>query len=431
MTHAQALLLALDPSRILCAQGLTPDPWQRELLLSTHPQVLLNCSRQSGKSTTVAALALHTALFRAGSLTLLLSPTERQSQEVFRKVLDGYQALHRPHPSITRTQTQLELANRSRVVCLPGREETLRGYSKAALLIIDEAAQVSDDLYRTVRPMRAVSHGRLICLSTPFGPRGFFWREWHNGGAAWQRFRVPASECPRIRPEFLEQERRSLGESWVNQEYFCSFESLAGLVYPDFEQLCAVAQAPGQGKAVGGIDFGFRNPFAAVWGHVDRDDVLWIIRERYQRQTPLPEHARALPRETIWYADPSGRQEIEALRQAGLVVRRGVNDIRAGIAAVSARVRSGRLKVVASAAPNLLAEARLYRYPSERDSSAATEDPLDQHNHALDALRYLIASVDRRFIARIRQQPAEPAEQKAGETTASWMQEEVLWRAVQ
>ncbi len=407
MTHLQFLLLALDPAEILRAQGLTPDPWQQQLLLSNHAQVLLNCSRQSGKSTTVAALALHTALFRPASLTVLLSPTQRQSLEIFRKVHDGFNALGRPLEAVAETQTQLEFANRSRILCLPGKEETLRGYSNTRLLIIDEAAQVSDDLYRTVRPLLAVSRGRLICLSTPFGKRGFFYREWQDGGDAWQRIRITAEDCPRIRPEFLERERRSMGDSWVNQEYFCSFESLEGLVYPDFEAQCAVDVVPDlKGQAVGGLDFGFRNPFAALWGYLDADDVLWILHERYQRETPLHEHVAVLPKNVTWYADPAGRQEIEALRYADRVVRRGINDIAAGIAAVTARLRTGRLKVLRPAVPNLLAEARLYRYPNPRDNAAASEQPVDEHNHALAALRYLIASIDRRFIARYRKRTA-------------------------
>lgn len=407
MNPLQLIRLALDPADILRAQGLTPDPWQNDLLWARQPQILLNCSRQSGKSTTVAALALHTALFRPHSLVVLVSPTQRQSGEIFRKVLDGYHALNNPVAALAQTQSQLELANGSRIVCLPGREETLRGYSAPALLVLDEAAQVSDDLYRTVRPMLAVSRGRLLCLSTPFGRRGFFYHEWHEGGPAWQRVRVTADECPRITPAFLDQERRSMGESWVNQEYYCSFESLEGLVYPDFEAACAVDGLPDlQGQALGGIDFGFRNPFAALWGCLDRDDVLWITHERYCRETPLHEHVPALPKHVTWYADPAGRQEIEALRYANLVVRRGRNDIQAGIAAVTARLRTGRLKVYRSAVPNLLAEVQLYRYPSPREGLADAETPIDDHNHALAALRYLIASIDGPFIAKFRKREA-------------------------
>jgi len=404
MKSLKALLaLAFDPTGILRAQGLTPDPWQRQFLLASDRQVLLNCSRQSGKSTTVAALALHTAVFRPASLTLLLSPSLRQSTELFRKVLDGYDAIRRPLRSLNRSRTELELANGARIISLPGEEETIRSFSGVNLLIIDEAARVPDDLYRSVRPMLAVSNGRLICLSTPFGQRGFFFHEWEEAGASWHRIRIPWFECPRITPAFIAEERRSLGESWVRQEYETSFEALEGLVYPDFEAQCACDQWPNPaGQKVGGIDFGWNNPFAAVWGVLDRDDVLWIGGERYARQTPIHEHAAALPKDVLWYGDPSGATEIAELRRANLKVGRGINDLTPGIAAVTARLRTGRLKVYRPACPNLLTEARLYRYEGSSEQGGQSENPLDKDNHALGALRYLISQLDAGFLAKFR-----------------------------
>src|SRR5262249_12183568 len=176
-------------------------------------------------------------------------------------------------------------------------------------------------------------------------------------------------------------------------------------------QLCAPASPPSRGgggggggggasRQVGGIDFGFRNPFAAIWGVLDHDGVLHINGERYLRETPLHEHARALPPGVMWYADPAGRTEIEELRAAGHKVRRGPNDIRPGIAAVTARIRTGRLKVYAAGCPNLLAEARLYRYPSKSERLRDGENPVDDSNHALGALRYLISGIDARTLAR-------------------------------
>jgi hypothetical protein len=395
--------LALDPSLILRARGLEPDPWQRDFLFAADQQVLLNCSRQSGKSTLVAALTLHTALFRPGSLVLLLSPSQRQSGELFRKVLDGYQALGRPVAAAHATQLRLELANGSRVLCLPGREATIRSFGGVSLLVLDEAARIPDDLYRSVRPMLAVSRGRLVALSTPFGRRGWFSDEWHGTGP-WRRVRVTWRDCPRITPEFIAEEERAMGRAWVQQEYECCFASVEGVVYPDFAEASAADGPAPPGRLAGGIDFGWRNPFAAIWGVLDRDDVLWLTGERYRRETPLHEHAaalRALPG-VAWYADPAGRTETEELRAAGLVVRKGDNDIRLGIAAVAARLRTGRLRVVRGACPNLLAEAALYRYPSASERLTPGENPVDENNHALAALRYLVSRLDARFLARLR-----------------------------
>ena len=124
--------------------------------------MLLLCSRQSGKSQVAAAIALQTALTMPGSLTLLLSPSERQSGELFTdKLLKLYDSIDRPVKATKLTALQLTLANGGRIVALPGAEGTIRGYSGVALLIVDEAARVPDALYFAIRPMLAVSRGRV------------------------------------------------------------------------------------------------------------------------------------------------------------------------------------------------------------------------------------------------------------------------------
>jgi len=217
------LAMALDPVALAEAAGLYPDRWQRNVLRSVAPRVLINASRQSGKSTTVAALTLHTALYQPKSLSLVLSPGERQSKEFLRKAVGLYRALDRPVPSDAENKLELELSNGSRIVALPGNEGTIRGYSGVNLLVVDEASRVPDALYVAVRPMLAVSGGRLVALSTPMGTRGWFYEAYEHGGASWERTKITALECPRISAEFLEEERREMGEWWYMQEYFCTF----------------------------------------------------------------------------------------------------------------------------------------------------------------------------------------------------------------
>jgi hypothetical protein len=192
--------------------------------------MLLLASRQAGKSSVAAALALQTALLRPRSPVLLLSPSLRQSGELYRKVVDLFGALGRPMGVSAESALRLELANGSRVVSLPGDEKNIRGFSGVALLIIDEAARVEDALYCSVRPMLAVSQGRLAALSTPFGKRGWFHDEWHGEGD-WQRVKITAEQCPRISPQFLAEERRALGERWYSQEYGCEFSECLDAVF--------------------------------------------------------------------------------------------------------------------------------------------------------------------------------------------------------
>lgn len=221
-----ALIYDPDAAKLARRLGFVPDFWQQEFLTATEQSILLNCSRQSGKSTCTALLALFEALTIPRSLILLLSPSLRQSGELIRKVYDFYAALGGLigwYPSERETILTLELVNGSRIVSLPGKDGTVRGYSGARLIIIDEAARTADDLYYAIRPMLAISGGRLILLSTPFGKRGFFFEAWDKGGADWRRFEIPAPQCPRISAEFLDQERRNMGEYFYLQEYFSVF----------------------------------------------------------------------------------------------------------------------------------------------------------------------------------------------------------------
>ena len=230
--------MRFDPVCMAEAAGIRLDDWQAQMVRSTSKGLLLNCSRQSGKSTASAVLATYTSLYEPSALTLLLSPSLRQSQELFRACLSVYRALDRPVPAEAESALRLELSNGSRIVSLPGKEGSIRGLSSVRLLIIDEASRVPDELYMAVRPMLAVSGGRLVLLSTPFGERGFFWEAWKQR-AEWDYYEVPATKCPRISPEFLAEEKRSMGTWWYMQEYMCQFMAAAGssFAHDDIENM--------------------------------------------------------------------------------------------------------------------------------------------------------------------------------------------------
>jgi hypothetical protein len=203
--------------------GLDLDAWQAEALRSEARQLLLNVTRQGGKSTVAALLGLHEILSRPHAIVLAVSPGERQSKLLFRKLMSYYRALGKPVPSIVENKLSLELASGSEVHALPGQEDTIRGFSAVTLLLVDEASRVADELIAAVRPMLAVSGGRLVTMSTPWGKRGWWYQAWSEGGDDWQRFEIPASRCPRISTEFLEAERRAIPPTWFASEYECEF----------------------------------------------------------------------------------------------------------------------------------------------------------------------------------------------------------------
>lgn len=226
-----------DPVLFAKQMGFVPDGWQERVLRSTSRRMLLNCCRQSGKSTTTSYLALHRSVSVPRSLTLLISPSDRQSGELFRKVTDAMGRLP-TRPTLTEdNKRSLTFANGSRIVSLPSSEATIRGYSAVSLIIEDEAAFVDDALNTAIRPMLAVSDGQLILMSTPNGRRGHFFEAWERGGPEWERIQVTADQVPRISPEFLAEERRIMQERY-RQEYEGAFINAAtGLVYGGFDEL--------------------------------------------------------------------------------------------------------------------------------------------------------------------------------------------------
>ena len=202
--------------------GFTPDEKQKQILDSRAKQGLLNCCRQFGKSTVMAAKALHHALHHPNCTVIIASPSARQSREMMRKCKDFARFLRMKPRGDGDNRISLLLPNGSRIVGLPGRADTVRSFS-ASLILVDEAAWVKDEMFLALSPMLATTNGAMWMLSTPNGSRGMYWQMWKDGGPDWERFEVPATECARISPEFLARERKTMGERRYAQEYGCQF----------------------------------------------------------------------------------------------------------------------------------------------------------------------------------------------------------------
>lgn len=221
-----------SPVELATALGLELDAWQEEVLGGQWPRALLNCSRQSGKSTVTALLAAAEITTTPGAMVLIVAPSDRQSALLFRTAARFYRDLGGTIPANVDTRRSLELANGAQLHALPGKEATIRGYSGVDLLLIDEAARVPDELYMATRPMLATSGGRVVGLSTPAGRRGWWYEAWVDVAQDWRRVEVPATACPRIPAAFLAEERRELPARVYEQEYLCRFHDVDDAFFP-------------------------------------------------------------------------------------------------------------------------------------------------------------------------------------------------------
>jgi len=195
--------------------GVTPDAWQARLMRGASDAVAL-CGRRVGKSQSAGWTAAHHVVEGEGRTALCISPTQRQSGELFRLAKAAIVRALPGEAFPTDNRLSLELPNGSRLLSLPGDPGTVRGLT-ASLVVLDETQSLPDggqELFAAVRPMLATTGGRMIVLGTPLDRVGLLFDMWEGDAARdWQKLHVPSTECSRIPASFLESERRLLGEA--------------------------------------------------------------------------------------------------------------------------------------------------------------------------------------------------------------------------
>lgn len=191
--------------------GGTADNWQRQVLNSTASTLAIRVCRQAGKSSCLATLAI--VEMRHGGTVLVICPAERQAKEIARKVREY---LPRTDLIVERsTQTEIECANGSRLICVPSTGATIRGYT-VTLLLVDEAAFCDDESLVAVLPM-VTDDGRTIFASTPAGRQGMFAMMFIEPKPEVERIIVRGTDVPRLASR-VERLRLALPPTKFRQE---------------------------------------------------------------------------------------------------------------------------------------------------------------------------------------------------------------------
>jgi hypothetical protein len=304
------------------AFGFAADHKQAEILRSEALRLILLTARQVGKSTIAALRALFLALRHRNSLILMVSPVGSQAGEILRKATYFAAELGIRVRGDGVNDQSLLLPNGSRLVARPAVPVSLRGYSQARLIIVDEAAYVKQDSFKALSPILAVGGGSLWVVSTPAGPVGHFADLWHDPDNGWEKHSITAAECPRLTPEFIDSERRTFGDLYVAQEYFCQFVA-AGLQLLTRSQIkeATVESLPEvhfrlreKTRIYLGLDIGKRQDHTAIavlelrWAYGPKDNLSQKIREiptlvlRYSTRLALDTETTKIPqlvRETL------------------------------------------------------------------------------------------------------------------------------------
>jgi len=266
---------------------------------------------------------------------------------------------------------------------------------------LDEAGQMSAWTWTVIQARLGFKEGRCLFTTTPYN-LGWLYREIYlrakEADPDYFVSQFESTHNPYYPKREYERAKRTMDERTFQMRYGGQFRKMSGLVWPEMDRwFCHeddIAEArqkaqdnPESTRWIGGMDWGYNNPFVALTGFIDSDDILWLDRERCIEQTLLADHVPHLDKNAEYFADPSGKQQIEEMVALGITVNAADNDVAMGIERVIARGKTGRLKISPHCS-NLRNEAEMYHYKED------TDKPVKEDDHSCDALRYLVVGID-------------------------------------
>ena len=209
--------------------AFTADKAQEKILKGEPGRTLILGARQAGKSTATALKVLWEAIQNPGRQILLCAPSARQSGQIGQK---ARAAAHKLYGKKVKSVSEgFMLPNGTQILSLPDSEETVRGFSNPLLIVVDEAAFVTEDIYRALLPTQATGTANVILLSTANGQSGFFFEQWVEKSNPWTRIQIDIQDCPRFNEKFLAEMRVLLGEEDFTQEFHNKFLHAPGAIF--------------------------------------------------------------------------------------------------------------------------------------------------------------------------------------------------------
>jgi len=206
--------------------GLDPDPWQAEVMdwwPTTTENLAYVAPRRVGKDATACAIAAHAMAFVAGFEAFVAGPTESHALEDVRTVRGYLQAFpdHLRPRFVADSKTGLELANGSRLRIGTANPASARGVG-ADLVILTEAAYLTDALIAAVLPVVVQRHGRFLACSTPSRGESWFRQLFDDPlgtGRGWRTRRITPDDTPRFTERMREMARASMTEEAFRREF--------------------------------------------------------------------------------------------------------------------------------------------------------------------------------------------------------------------
>lgn len=375
-------------------------PAQNKIAASFARFRVVNCGRRFGKTTLAVEEMKGRAVSRPSRIAYL-APTFQQARDI------AWELIKKELSPIANTvnESRLEIRVKTAVggesiIMLRGWEavETLRG-QQFDFMVIDEIASMRNwesNWQEVIRPTLTDTKGEVLFISTPKGFNHFyklFGEETKDQD--YKSFHFTSYDNPHIPIEELEKAKVQMTPDRFAQEYMADFRKTEGLVYKEFDRKKHLFSDYNlirrTVQRLVGLDFGYTNPTAALVIDRDGDDNYWVRSEWYKTKKTndeVVEYVKTLGG-NIFYPDPAEPDRIEQMRRAGLNCREVSKDIEKGIDSVRNLFLQNKLFIHESC-ESLIFELETYHYPEKKPDRNENELPVDEDNHAVDALRYVL-----------------------------------------
>ena len=380
-------------------------PAQSQIAQDRHRFRVVNCGRRFGKTTLAVLEMIAKAVYGDNRQICYIAPTYQQArdiawQELKRLSLPAVNKVNESRLEVTLNTTK----GGTSTIMLRGWEsiETLRG-QKFDFIVVDEIASMRNwqtNWEEVIRPTLTDVKGEALFISTPKGFNHFYdLYNLQDRDSDYMSFHYTSYDNAHLPVEELEKAKQELTEDRFAQEYMADFRKTEGLVYKEFDRdVHVVNEIPEKSytEYIAGIDFGFTNPTAVIHIKRDGDDNYYVTQEWYKKgrtEEQIADYVKSCGFNRV-YPDPAAPSAIEVMNNKGIAivdVIKNKDSIQNGINRVRQLLKMGKLHIHRDCV-SLISEFETYSYPEKRPDNNEQENPIKENDHALDALRYALAT---------------------------------------
>lgn len=365
---------------------------------------VVNCGRRFGKTLLSAWEMFAFAIADKDRKVAYIAPTYQQARDItwaqLKKICEPV--------TISTNEQRLEIIVKttkggSSSIVLRGWEsvDSLRGQS-FHFLVLDEVSSYRNfwmHWQEVLRPTLTDFRGQGLFISTPKGFNHFYdLFNLQNTDDDYKSFNFSTYDNPHIPKDEVDKAKIELTEDRFAQEYMADFRKTEGLVYKEFDRNRHIYEGDVENVSeyLGGIDFGFTNPCAVLHIYKDYDNNYFIADEWYKTrrtEAQIADYVRSCNFNGV-YADPENPSAIEVLNNKGIDCReviKGKGSVQSGINKVRSLLKRNKIKIHKNCV-NIIGELETYSYPDKKANHNEEENPIKENDHAMDALRYVIAN---------------------------------------